>query len=95
MKDVHHGLWNHQLAIFLVEFSFMFILDFQVEQIFKDENIMPVYDILDHYCEFLTLNLSYIRRNKYVSYFSHEKLSLHWLSPNCFAFVQLYFSSLN
>ncbi|GKV03821.1 hypothetical protein SLEP1_g16064 [Rubroshorea leprosula] len=38
----------------------------RVEQIFKDEKIMPVYDILDHYCEFLTLDLSYIRRNKYV-----------------------------
>ncbi|GLT86931.1 hypothetical protein SLE2022_050380 [Rubroshorea leprosula] len=36
----------------------------RVEQLFKDENTISVYDMLDRYCEFLTINLSYIRRNK-------------------------------
>ncbi|KAK9284763.1 hypothetical protein L1049_023940 [Liquidambar formosana] len=36
----------------------------RVEQLYKDESIMTVYELLDHFCEFIILNLSYIRRNK-------------------------------
>lgn len=36
----------------------------RAEQIFKDENTMAVYEILENYCEFLIINLSYIRRHK-------------------------------
>ncbi|KAL8188753.1 hypothetical protein R6Q57_029773 [Mikania cordata] len=36
----------------------------RVGQIYKDECIIAVYDLLDHFCEFVTLQLSYIRRTK-------------------------------
>ncbi|XVE66214.1 hypothetical protein DITRI_Ditri08aG0062500 [Diplodiscus trichospermus] len=36
----------------------------KVEQLFKDESIMAVYDMLDHFAEFVNIQLSYIRRNK-------------------------------
>eukprot|EP00268_Persea_americana_P030937 TRINITY_DN3000_c0_g1_i6.p1 TRINITY_DN3000_c0_g1~~TRINITY_DN3000_c0_g1_i6.p1 ORF type:complete len:833 (+),score=143.87 TRINITY_DN3000_c0_g1_i6:1823-4321(+) len=36
----------------------------RVEQLFKDQNILAAYDLLDHFCEFLIINLPYIRRNK-------------------------------
>ncbi|XVE92781.1 hypothetical protein REPUB_Repub01dG0129400 [Reevesia pubescens] len=36
----------------------------RAEQLFKDENIMAVYDMLDHFCEFINIQISYIRRNK-------------------------------
>lgn len=36
----------------------------RADQIFTDENTMAVYEILEKYCEFLIINLSYIRRNK-------------------------------
>ncbi|KAA8524444.1 hypothetical protein F0562_010832 [Nyssa sinensis] len=35
-----------------------------VEQLFKDESIVAVYDLLDHFCEFIIIHLSYIRRHK-------------------------------
>lgn len=36
----------------------------RVEQIFKDESIVAVYDLLDHFCEFIVIHLSYIRKHK-------------------------------
>ncbi|MBA0805445.1 hypothetical protein Gohar_004961, partial [Gossypium harknessii] len=36
----------------------------RAEQLLKDENIMAVYEILDHFCEFVNIQLSYIRRHK-------------------------------
>ncbi|CBI28894.3 unnamed protein product, partial [Vitis vinifera] len=36
----------------------------RAEQLFKDESIVAVYELLDHFCEFITINLSYIRRHK-------------------------------
>lgn len=39
---------------------------FQAEILFKDENIVAIYELLDGFCEFIITNLSYIRWNKYV-----------------------------
>ncbi|VFQ93845.1 unnamed protein product [Cuscuta campestris] len=39
------------------------VLD-RVEHLFMDENLVATYDILDHYCEFIIINLPYIRRHK-------------------------------
>ncbi|RAL45331.1 hypothetical protein DM860_014741 [Cuscuta australis] len=39
------------------------VLD-RVEHLFMDENLVAAYDILDHYCEFIVINLPYIRRHK-------------------------------
>ncbi|KAI3774100.1 hypothetical protein L1987_48643 [Smallanthus sonchifolius] len=36
----------------------------RVDQIYKDECVIAVYDLLAHFCEFLSLQLSYIRRIK-------------------------------
>lgn len=36
----------------------------RVEQLIKDESIVAVYDLLDHFCEFILVNFSYIRRHK-------------------------------
>ncbi|XP_027127565.1 uncharacterized protein LOC113770926 [Coffea eugenioides] len=36
----------------------------RVEQLFKDECKVAAYDLLDQFCEFIILNLSYIRRNR-------------------------------
>ncbi|XP_039044578.1 uncharacterized protein LOC120184086 [Hibiscus syriacus] len=36
----------------------------RAEQLLKDENLMAVYDMLDQFCEFINIQLSYIRRNK-------------------------------
>ncbi|CAL5403625.1 unnamed protein product [Camellia sinensis] len=36
----------------------------RVEQLFKDESIVAVYDLLDHFCEFILIHLSYIRKHK-------------------------------
>ncbi|XP_058218005.1 uncharacterized protein LOC131329005 isoform X2 [Rhododendron vialii] len=36
----------------------------KVELIVKDESIVAVYDLLDHFCEFIIINLSYIRSHK-------------------------------
>ncbi|KAJ9686602.1 hypothetical protein PVL29_015464 [Vitis rotundifolia] len=36
----------------------------RAEQLFKDESIVAVYELLDHFCEFITIHLSYIRRHK-------------------------------
>ncbi|KAM7529219.1 hypothetical protein LguiB_032629 [Lonicera macranthoides] len=36
----------------------------QVEQLFKDESIVTVYELLDDYCEFILTQLSYIRTHK-------------------------------
>ncbi|KAK1421136.1 hypothetical protein QVD17_23254 [Tagetes erecta] len=36
----------------------------RVDQIYKDESIIVVYDLLARFCEFLSLQLSYIRRSK-------------------------------
>ncbi|XP_062009629.1 uncharacterized protein LOC133726160 isoform X1 [Rosa rugosa] len=36
----------------------------RVEQIIKDECIVAVYELLDNFCEFILLHLSYIRRHK-------------------------------
>ncbi|XP_059660962.1 uncharacterized protein LOC132307268 [Cornus florida] len=36
----------------------------RIEQLFMDESIVTVYDLLDHFCEFIIIHLSYIRRHK-------------------------------
>ncbi|PSS16319.1 IST1-like protein [Actinidia chinensis var. chinensis] len=36
----------------------------RVEQLFMDESIVAVYDLLDHFCEFIIIHLSYIRKHK-------------------------------
>ncbi|XP_047331319.1 vacuolar protein sorting-associated protein IST1-like [Impatiens glandulifera] len=36
----------------------------RVEDLFQDENLVELYDLLDKYCEFLLLNFSYIRKHK-------------------------------
>ncbi|XP_022947779.1 uncharacterized protein LOC111451538 [Cucurbita moschata] len=36
----------------------------RVEQIVKDENRVAAYEILDNFCEFILLNLSYIRKHR-------------------------------
>ncbi|KAG6618161.1 hypothetical protein I3842_Q124300 [Carya illinoinensis] len=36
----------------------------RVEQLIKDESIAAVYELLDHFCEFILIHLSYIRRHK-------------------------------
>lgn len=36
----------------------------RAEQLFKDESIIAVYNLLDQFCEFVISNLSYIRRNR-------------------------------
>ncbi|KAH7532904.1 hypothetical protein FEM48_Zijuj04G0071900 [Ziziphus jujuba var. spinosa] len=36
----------------------------RVEQLVADENIVQVYELLGHFCEFILLHLSYIRRHK-------------------------------
>ncbi|XP_038901982.1 uncharacterized protein LOC120088637 [Benincasa hispida] len=36
----------------------------RVEQVLKDETRMAAYEILDNFCEFILLNLSYIRKHK-------------------------------
>lgn len=43
------------------------MLNSQAEQLFKDESIMAVYEMLDHFSEFVNIQLSYIRRHKYFS----------------------------
>ncbi|XP_058073258.1 uncharacterized protein LOC131221971 isoform X2 [Magnolia sinica] len=37
---------------------------FRVEQLFKDQSILVAYDLLDHFCEFIIINLPYIRRHR-------------------------------
>ncbi|GFZ05696.1 Ist1p [Actinidia rufa] len=36
----------------------------RVDQLFMDESIVAVYDLLDHFCEFIIIHLSYIRKHK-------------------------------
>ncbi|RZC57759.1 hypothetical protein C5167_005058 [Papaver somniferum] len=36
----------------------------RVGQLSKDQNIVAAYELLDHFCEFIIMNLSYIRRNR-------------------------------
>ncbi|XP_060211433.1 uncharacterized protein LOC132638638 [Lycium barbarum] len=36
----------------------------RVEQLFMDENMLVVYDLLENFCEFILINLPYIRRHK-------------------------------
>ncbi|GAB4824970.1 hypothetical protein Ancab_007843 [Ancistrocladus abbreviatus] len=36
----------------------------RLEQLYRDENIGAAYELLDHFCEFIILNLSYIRKHK-------------------------------
>lgn len=36
----------------------------RVEQLYKDETIMAAYELLDHFCEFIIIHLSYIRKHK-------------------------------
>ncbi|KAL5976176.1 hypothetical protein ACLOJK_020506 [Asimina triloba] len=37
---------------------------FRVEQLVNDQSILAAYDLLDHYCEFILLNLPYIRKHR-------------------------------
>ncbi|XP_068666626.1 uncharacterized protein [Aristolochia californica] len=36
----------------------------RVEQLFKAQSILSAYDLLDHFCEFIIINLSYIRKHR-------------------------------
>ena len=45
-------------------YAIIFLL-FQVEQLIKDESIVALYELLDHLCESILINLSYIRKHKY------------------------------
>ncbi|KAL5708718.1 hypothetical protein ACHQM5_019484 [Ranunculus cassubicifolius] len=36
----------------------------RIEQLHKDQNIKAVYDLLDNFCEFIIINLSYIRKHR-------------------------------
>ncbi|PHT51737.1 hypothetical protein CQW23_06199, partial [Capsicum baccatum] len=36
----------------------------RVEQLFMDDNMVVVYDLLENFCEFILINLPYIRRHK-------------------------------
>ncbi|KAK6917506.1 Vacuolar protein sorting-associated protein Ist1 [Dillenia turbinata] len=36
----------------------------RVEQLFNDQNLMVAYELLDNFCEFIIINLRYMRRNK-------------------------------
>ncbi|KAK3184179.1 hypothetical protein Dsin_031465 [Dipteronia sinensis] len=36
----------------------------RAEHLFKDENTMAVYELLENFCEFIRMNLSYIRKRK-------------------------------
>lgn len=36
----------------------------RIEQLYKDQNIKAVYDLLDSFCEFVIINLPYIRRHR-------------------------------
>ncbi|KAI3939902.1 hypothetical protein MKW98_029678 [Papaver atlanticum] len=36
----------------------------RVGQLSKDQNIVAAYELLDHFCEFIIMNLPYIRRNR-------------------------------
>ncbi|MCD7462218.1 hypothetical protein HAX54_048014 [Datura stramonium] len=36
----------------------------RVEQLYMDDNIVVVYDLLENFCEFILINLPYIRRHK-------------------------------
>lgn len=38
---------------------------FQADQLFRDENTLMVYELLDNFCEFIRLNLSYICKRRY------------------------------
>lgn len=52
--------------------------DFQAELLFKDENIVAIYELLDSFCEFI-MNLSYICWHKYVENFWNEVSSHTWI----------------
>lgn len=39
---------------------------FQVEQVVMDENMVQIYDLLYQYCEFVVINLPYIRKHRYM-----------------------------
>ncbi|KAG9448293.1 hypothetical protein H6P81_014421 [Aristolochia fimbriata] len=36
----------------------------RVEELFKAQSILSAYDLLDHFCEFIIINLSYIRKHR-------------------------------
>ncbi|MCL7039575.1 hypothetical protein MKW94_003469, partial [Papaver nudicaule] len=36
----------------------------RVGQLSKDQNIVDAYELLDHFCEFIMINLPYIRQNR-------------------------------
>lgn len=43
-------------------------LNFQVEQLFKDESLLAAYDLLEHFCGYITIHFPYILRHKYENY---------------------------
>lgn len=51
------------VAQLLKQGHFQTALD-RVEHVFKDETLVAVYDLLDQFCEFIIINLPYIRKNK-------------------------------
>ncbi|GMH11057.1 hypothetical protein Nepgr_012898 [Nepenthes gracilis] len=56
----------------------------QLEQLRGDENIIAAYELLDHFCEFIIGNLSYIRRHRDCPNDSNEAVSsLVFASARC------------
>lgn len=45
--------------------SLLWFSHFQAEHLFRDETIIEIYELLDNFCEFILVHLSYIRRHKY------------------------------
>lgn len=48
----------------LIESGYETIAFNRVEQLIKDQSTAEVYELLDNFCEFILINLSYIRRHK-------------------------------
>ncbi|KAI4378308.1 hypothetical protein MLD38_015803 [Melastoma candidum] len=48
----------------LVQMGLMEVASERAEQLLKDESVKEMYDLLDHFCEVIITNLSYIRRHR-------------------------------
>ncbi|KAI4363825.1 hypothetical protein MLD38_019994 [Melastoma candidum] len=68
----------------LVQMGYMTIASERAEQLLKDESIKELYDLLDHFCEFIITNLSYIRRHRECPHGINEAVSsLIFASARC------------
>ncbi|XP_010242011.1 PREDICTED: uncharacterized protein LOC104586459 [Nelumbo nucifera] len=56
----------------------------RVEQLYKDQNILAVYDLLDHFCEFIIIHMPYIRKHRDCPNDINEAVSsLVFSAPRC------------